>query len=126
MDTKQLLQNLLKLQALELDDIRDDDPDHQIAHRRARIPAPILAHYDRLTVRGKKGVAMVRHDVCTACHMRVPRATVVYLMRGEDIQVCECCGAYLYLPELADNQAPRPVEKPAAKSRKRRELAHAA
>ena len=126
MEIKKLLENLLKLQALELDDIRDDDPDHQIARLRARIPAPILAHYDRLSARGKKGVAMVRHDVCTACHMHVPRATVVYLMRGEDIQVCECCGAYLCLPELTESEAPRPVEKAAGKSPKRRELAHAA
>ena len=116
MNAKSLLQNLLKLQTLEFDDVWDDETEKQIAKLRARIPAQILGHYDRMSERGKKGVAAVRNQVCTGCHVRVPRSTVVYLMREEDVQLCENCGSYLYLPELT--QVESPERRPAAKARK--------
>jgi hypothetical protein len=95
---------------------------------RRKIPLPILEHYDRLAVRGKKGVAIVRNQVCTGCHMRIPIGAINTLMHGEDIQMCETCGRYLYLPPETPVQpveaAPAPAKavppKLAAKPRKPR------
>ena len=87
----ELINNVWKLQTLELADPPAGQP-KEIAALRAQIPSQVLAHYDRLRARGKKGVSLVRNQVCTACHMQVPRGAILTLMRGEDIQLCECCG----------------------------------
>jgi predicted nucleic acid-binding Zn-ribbon protein len=123
-----ILQNLLKLQALEFGETSSKSVEAQSAELRAIVPPPIVNHYDRLRVRGKKGVAIVRNQVCTGCHMHVPIGQITVLMRGEDVQLCESCGRYLYLPDPAEAEAAAPVEpakpakKPAAKPRKRRAL----
>jgi len=101
---KALIENLLKLQALEFDDTVAET-DARIAELRSQVPAQILGHYDRLVARGKKGVAIVRNNVCTGCHVHVPRAVTLTLMRNDDIQLCESCGRYLYLAP-ADSPAP--------------------
>src|SRR5438105_5172059 len=49
---------------------------------RGKIPAPILGHYDRLVAQGKKGVAAVRNQVCTGCHMKVTLGVMATLMHG--------------------------------------------
>ncbi len=92
------------------------------------MPAQILGHYDRLVARGKKGVAVVRNQVCTGCHMRLPIGTINTLMQGNDIQLCDTCGRYLYLPDPAESQFVENIAatKPAPKARKRKALAHAA
>jgi predicted nucleic acid-binding Zn-ribbon protein len=128
-----VLQNLLKLQALEFGEAATKSVEAQAAELRGNIPLPILGHYDRLRVRGKKGVAVVRNQVCTGCHMHVPIGQITVLMRGEDVQLCESCGRYLYLPNPAEAEflnrveAAKPVAKSAAKApakpRKRRALA---
>ena len=126
-----VLQNLLKLQALEFGEAATKSVEAQAAELRGNIPQPILSHYDRLRVRGKKGVAVVRNQVCTGCHMHVPIGQITVLMRGEDIQLCESCGRYLYLPDPAETEflshmeAAKPKAKAAAKPRKRRTLAPA-
>ena len=99
---KKLIENLLKLQTLEFDEAAGAKREGRIAEVRAQIPAQILGHYDRLVARGKKGLASVRNEVCTGCHMHVPRAVILTLMHGDDIQLCDCCGRYLYLPEPAE------------------------
>ena len=106
-----LLTNLLKLQALEFNETTEKDPQTQMADLRGRIPQQILGHYDRLVARGKKGIAVVRNQVCTGCHMRLPIGTINTLMQGQDIQLCDTCGRYLYLPDAAESQF---VEKLAA------------
>lgn len=123
-----LLTSLLKLQALEFDQSHAKGSEAQIAELRSKIPAQILAHYDRLAVRGKKGVAVVRNQVCTGCHMRLPIGTINTLMQGNDIQVCDSCGRYLYLPDPAESQFVENIAatKPAPKARKRKALAHVA
>ena len=123
-----VLPNLLKLQTLEFGEVTGKNVDAQAAELRSKLPQPVLDHYDRLRVRGKKGVAIVRNQVCAGCHMRVPIGQITVLMRGEDIQLCEICGRYLYLPDPAENEVPKPVEapKPVAKPRKRRALVPAA
>jgi predicted nucleic acid-binding Zn-ribbon protein len=122
-----LILNLLKLQAIDFDETTDVS-ESQRTDLRNSIPQPILGHYDRLVARGKKGLAAVRNQVCTGCHMRLPIGTVNTLMQNQDIQLCDTCGRYLYLPPEA---VPSPVEsapaaKPAAKTRKRKAPAQAA
>ena len=134
-----ILQNLLKLQALEFGETTAKNVEAQTAELRGNIPQPIIGHYERLRIRGKKGIAVVRNQVCTGCHMHVPIGQINMLMRDEDVQLCESCGRYLYLPDPAETEAlalvatakaaaklaPKPATKPAAKPRKRRALAHA-
>lgn len=121
-----LLTSLLKLQALEFDQSPAKGSEAQVAELRSKIPAQILAHYDRLVARGKKGVAVVRNQVCTGCHMRLPIGTINTLMQGNDIQVCDSCGRYLYLPDPAESQFVEKIAatKPAPKARKRKVLAN--
>lgn len=121
------LQNLLNLQNLEFGDGSGKDVEKQAAALREQIPAPILGHYDRLRARGRKGLALVRNQVCTGCHMSVPIGKITVIMRGEDIQLCENCGRYLYLEDasVATEAAPA-AAKPAPKPRKRKAAAPAA
>jgi hypothetical protein len=107
-----LLQNLIKLQAIEFDEISEKSAGATIEELRAKIPPQILGHYDRLVAKGKKGVAAVRHQVCTGCHMRVPIAVVTTLMHDADIQLCDSCGRYLYLSDATDTEAPEKTAKP--------------
>src|ERR1043165_5909000 len=89
------IQNLLKLQSIEFGEVKGGEK--QIAELRALIPEPILGHYDRLRMRDKKGVAVVRNQVCAGCHMRLPIGVITVLMHDRDIQLCDSCGRYLYL-----------------------------
>jgi predicted nucleic acid-binding Zn-ribbon protein len=122
------IQTLLKLQALEFAEQTSRQDEKQIADYRQEIPAPVLAHYDRLRIRGKKGVAVVRNQTCGGCHMKQPLGTITALMRGEDVQLCDTCGRYLYLPDEAERAfvenmaaiepappAPKTARKPRAK-----------
>ena len=126
-----ILQDMLKLQALDFGESKAKNAEAQAAELRGKIPQPFIGHYDRLRVRGKKGLALVRDQVCTGCHMHVPIGQITVLMRGEDIQLCESCGRYLYLPDpaeteaMAEMEAAKPKAKAPAKPRKRRTLAAA-
>ena len=115
----ELLQNLIKLQSLEFGEIKEKNAEATIADLRGKIPAQIIAHYDRLLARGKKGVAAVRNQVCTGCHMRVPIGVVTTLMHDTDIQICESCGRYLYLSDSTKTTGPgeNAKSKPARKAR---------
>ena len=111
-----LLQNLIKLQSLEFDEIEENLDEKAAAELRAKIPAPILGHYDRLVARGKKAVALVRDQVCTGCHMRIPIGVVNTLRQGQDIQLCENCGRYLYLPPSDSSKPAESAEQPKSTS----------
>jgi len=108
------IENLLKLQSIEFGNQKGSEK--QIAELRGTIPEPILGHYDRLRARDKKGVAVVRNQVCTGCHMRLPIGVITILMQDRDIQLCDSCGRYLYL-ELP---APAPAEPAPVKAPKKR------
>ena len=110
-----VLQNLLKLQALDFGEATAKSVEAQTAELRGKIPQPILGHYDRLRVRGKKGVAIVRNQVCSGCHMRVPIGQITAVMRGEDVQLCESCGRYLCLPNPVEAEAAAAASVEAAK-----------
>ncbi len=120
------IKNLLELQSLEFEKQMEPDLEKQIAELRARIPAQILGHYDRLVARGKKGTAVIHNEVCTGCHMHVPRNVVLTLMHGEDIQLCESCGRYLHLPEEPELIKLETTKKISKIPRRRNRLLHAA
>jgi uncharacterized protein len=113
------IQNLLKLQTIEFGEEKGSEK--QISDLRRLIPEPILGHYDRLRARDKKGVAIVRNQVCAGCHMRLPIGVITVLMQDRDIQLCDSCGRYLYLePQTAAPVEPvapaKPVKKRKAKA----------
>lgn len=107
------IQNLLKLQSIEFGE--EKGTEKQITELRTIIPEPILGHYDRLRVRDKKGVALVRNQVCTGCHMRLPIGVIATLMQDRDIQLCDSCGRYLYLEIQATVSEPAVPVKPIRK-----------
>lgn len=66
-----------------------------LATLRESVPPPILAHFLRIMSTGRRGVALVRHNVCGECHLRLPAGTQELVERSDDLHVCENCGAYL-------------------------------
>jgi hypothetical protein len=117
---KDLLQDLIQLQTLDTSGVKDNNVEASLAELRAKFPAQILAHYDRLVARGKKGLAAVRGQVCSGCHMQVPLGVVMTLKRGDDIQICESCGRYLYLPTAVETEATVPAASPKLERKKRK------
>jgi predicted nucleic acid-binding Zn-ribbon protein len=113
-----MMLKLLKLQSIEFDGVTSTEK--QIAELRAGVPEQILGHYDRLIARGKKGVAVIRNQVCSGCQMRLPIGIINTLMRNEDIQLCDSCGRYLYLPPAQSESPPAAAAKPAKKPRKKK------
>src|SRR5688572_12968443 len=91
-----IIGNLLALQETQFGTRKSSNA--EIESMRKSIPEAILGHYDRLMARGKKGVAVVKNGTCTGCYMRLASGTMQILMRREDIQLCDTCGRYLYLP----------------------------
>ena len=118
----ELLQNLIKLQAIEFEETTEKIAGASIAELRGKIPAQILGHYDRLVARGKKGVTAIRGENCSSCHIRVPIGAIMTLKRGEDIQLCENCGRYLYLPDTAE-VATQPPAVPDKRTKKKTRVA---
>jgi len=121
----ELLKILVKLQDLELGGEKAREAGSLKTAFRAKIPPPILLHYDRLMTRGKKGITAVRNQTCTGCHMHLPINVIMTLMRGTDIQLCDNCGRYLYLPEGEGMPAPAPAPKAKAPVKPRKKKAAA-
>jgi len=115
---KKIMQHLFELQSLEFDITIRMENEKRIAELRALIPAPILAHYDRLADQGKKGVALVRNQTCSGCHMRVPLGMIMNLRHDQDICLCDNCRRYLFLREDVLPAGQPTVEKTAAKPAK--------
>ncbi len=98
---KEIMKHLFELQSFEFEATIRPETEKRVAALRAKIPAPILAHYDRLADQGKKGVALLRNQTCSGCHMRVPLGVVLDLKHGHDVVLCDHCRRYLYLREEA-------------------------
>jgi len=122
---KQMMQTLFELQSLEFDETIQPHIEERIAELRAKIPTPILSHYDRLGDKGKKGVALLRHQTCTGCHMRVPLAVVMDLRHDDEIRLCDNCQRYLCLVEDTVEAAVEPATGKATAKKSRKQLAHA-
>jgi hypothetical protein len=118
---KELLQNLIQLQSLEFGGDEKGNREAAKAELRAKIPSQILGHYDRLVARGKKGLAAVRGQVCSGCHMQVPLGVVMTIKHGEDIQLCESCGRYLFLPPAVETESAKPAASPKPERKKRKQ-----
>lgn len=69
-----------------------------IARLRSILPASILAHHDRMMQRGKTSIAPVKNGVCSACHLSLPGGHLARLQSSQDLEVCDHCGTFLYLP----------------------------
>ena len=63
------------------------------------VAPPILAHFLRNLSSGRRGVALVRHGVCSECHIQVPSSVMYALVQPHDLHLCDHCGCYLLLPE---------------------------
>ena len=120
----EIMQNLFELQSLEFDETFRPDTDQSIAGLRAKIPAAVLTHYDRLGARGKKGVAFLHNQTCGGCHMHVTLGKLLELKHGDEVRTCDNCGRYLYLPETVDDEQAPATQKNMVKSAGR-QLAHA-
>jgi hypothetical protein len=97
---RKTMEQLLVLQSFQFDlPSRTDERRAAMEKIRDRIPSPVLAHYGRLALRGKKGVAIVRNGGCSECHLRIPSGTLAALAYDNDVHLCDNCGRYLYLPE---------------------------
>jgi predicted nucleic acid-binding Zn-ribbon protein len=118
----------LELQELEMGP-RAEAPENRptIEALRKAIPEPILAHYDRLTARGKKGVALVRHGVCSGCQMKLATGVHAALLRDDDIAMCDNCARYLLVaPELPPVEQMPPPKKPTVRRGRRKASAEPA
>lgn len=70
------------------------------------LPTSILSYHDALRARGRVSVAPVRNNVCSSCHLVVPRGTALELRRSHnELTVCNNCGVFIYLPEEEQQQA---------------------
>lgn len=97
---RKIMDHLVALQTLELNGRAPATTTSPEAKQlREQVPASILAHYDRLRARGKKGVAIARNGVCSECHIRITSGRLLDLSAAKDVQLCDNCGRYLYLPE---------------------------
>jgi predicted nucleic acid-binding Zn-ribbon protein len=95
------MEQLLALQSLQFDErSRTSRADAEMEKLRDKVPTAILAHYERLVLRGRKGVAMVRAGVCSECHLHITRGKLANLSAtANEVHLCDNCGRYLYLPE---------------------------
>lgn len=97
---RKIMEQLLALQKLQFDARpRGSESKAEMERLCEKVPAPILAHYERLVLHGKKGVAIARHGVCSECHLCLPCGKLARLVYSDDVQLCDNCGRYLYLPE---------------------------
>jgi len=126
-----ILEGLLELVGLDMQ-LRKTDKDtaerrqvkDAINSVRAKLPQPILAHFDRQKSRGKLGIAPVRGGVCGACHLKMPLGHVAELHhKQDDLALCDNCGTYIYLPpdEIVVSPMPPP---PRRRGRARTPLTH--
>jgi predicted nucleic acid-binding Zn-ribbon protein len=92
---------------------------------RAKVPEPILGHFDRQKSKGKLGIAPVRGGVCGACHLKMPLGHVAELRHKQnDLALCDNCGTYIYLPP-DEMVVSLPAKSPARSGRARTPLTRA-
>jgi predicted nucleic acid-binding Zn-ribbon protein len=106
---KIILENLLKLQSLQLAENQKRAARTKIKDLRAQIPEAMLLHHDRLAAREKQGLVEVRNQCCSGCHMHVPIGTLLALVAGENVVACDSCGRYLYLSPSASEEILHPA-----------------
>jgi predicted nucleic acid-binding Zn-ribbon protein len=121
----QSLRDLVRFEA-ELRKVKTDSKEHReiearIAALRAPLPTSILVHHDRRKARGKLTIAPVRHGVCGACHLGLPRARLFELIaKPTELNVCDNCGVFIFLAdeEKTEQRATQPKPKAVAQPAK--------
>ncbi len=89
---------LYKLQEIEMGPNPDSKENKALIQQlRTEIPEPILRHYDRLRNSGRTGIAPVRNQSCTGCHMHLPVGTVAEILAENDVKLCQHCARYLII-----------------------------
>jgi predicted nucleic acid-binding Zn-ribbon protein len=76
----------------------------QASTLRAEIPAPILAHFDRVEAQGKTPVVAVITGNCQGCHLHLSTSAQAALLDKSDLHLCEHCGRYIYLPKTESGE----------------------
>lgn len=103
------LEELLALQTLQFDQhAKPAEVKARREHLKATFPEVIVAHYERMTSRGRKCVAIARAGVCSECHLVIPTGTLGALPNDEILHQCDNCGRYLYLPKDPSAGVPKP------------------
>ena len=122
---KSIMENLFALQKLlRLPGTDEGDRRKEIESLRKKIPEPVLGHFDRLRMRGKKGVAIVRNGVCGECRITVAIGVLGALAFESDVQLCGNCGRYVYLPEDEPVYSPASCAKSKPAKRKKESPAY--
>ena len=104
-----------QLRKVEADSKEHRDIETRIDALRAPLPTSILVHHDRRKARGKLTVAPVRRGVCGACHLGLPHARLFELVaKPTELNVCDNCGAFIYLAE--DEQTEQRPTQPKPKA----------
>lgn len=122
---RKIMDHLLALQRLHFDArARTATPLTEVEKLRTAVPPSTLARFERFVARGKKGVAVARNGVCSECHLRITEGKMVGLSAATDVQQCDNCGRYLYLPEGTPSGLTNPqAVPPVASKRARKEVA---
>src|SRR5580704_16255758 len=96
---RQLAQFDAELRKLSSDTDEYREMQDKIESIRAPLPTSILGHYDGRKARGKLAIAPVRGGVCGACHLSIPSGRLADLRRKpRELNVCDNCGVFVYLP----------------------------
>jgi predicted nucleic acid-binding Zn-ribbon protein len=79
-----------------------------LARREAveKIPAELLAQYDKISARHRPAVVRVRQETCQGCRVHIPPQLVVELIRGTKVLSCTHCQRIL-VPESVADPAPK-------------------
>ncbi|MEM1157580.1 MAG: C4-type zinc ribbon domain-containing protein [Verrucomicrobiota bacterium] len=104
MDAKSVMQDLIRLNELQdtIDSFKTPrgkkrkEAEAEAESIRPNIPAFILSHHDRIRKLGRKSTSNVVNWVCQSCFIAVPVGSRSRIMKGDDLNICENCGAYLY------------------------------
>lgn len=97
-----VLGKLVELDRIETtrDSVPPSDKEKGLTSRaralRVEISTDMLAHYDQLKARGKRGVAPVVNGTCQACHLRLSSSAAARLRDKSQIHLCENCGCSIY------------------------------
>ena len=114
----QSLRDLARLSE-ELRKLAEDTPEYEehkkiMVRLREPLPTSILIHFDKRLAQGKRGVAPVHRGVCGACYLTLPSGRLADLRRKpRDLNVCDHCGAFIYLAE-SEREAVGSSAKPSA------------
>jgi len=104
MDAKSVMADLIRLN--ELQDVIDSfktprgkkrkEAEAEAEKIRPNVPQFILSHHDRIRKLGRKSTSEVVNWVCQSCFIAVPVGSRSHIAKGNDLNICENCGVYLF------------------------------